>query len=457
MGVAHTLLVSTVNMAAPSTWASFAALRHEYGTRSNDELAKIDVAVKGQLMHMRRLSRKCSFYDLESTDASEADQRIEVILKIIQDELSIEQVETIRHRVNVGDVVVISGFLEKTHTSDADGIGAVASFLLHVRDMTVVTAWKDASPGVPFQPRPTAAPKKSGSATNVGKETSAVGSASSGEQTPGRAVAHCKFWINSRTCHLGDKCELVHIDDANFKAARAQWLEERLQLKRSRAQLDDDPHDAHGKTSKSKRAEVFVDWLVKQFGVETLSTGVGVVDVAGGRGNVSFELWNKRGIPCTLIDPRPMKLSKVQMKHLKKVKKNTTLIAGQELAPQRMELFNTESFLEKPANEQLIREASVLIGMHPDEATDAIFDMAVKFDKSFAVVPCCVFGRTFPDRRVSSDPEKRVVSFDDFVEYLQAKHTSIEKAFLPFDGKNMVLFRSTGSTITAVSQSNDSK
>jgi len=38
----------------------------------------------------------------------------------------------------------------------------------------------------------------------------------------------------------------------------------------------------------------------------------------------------------------------------------------------------------------------LILGLHPDEATDDIVDMALKFGKSFAVVPCCVFSTKFP-------------------------------------------------------------
>jgi ubiquinone/menaquinone biosynthesis C-methylase UbiE len=40
--------------------------------------------------------------------------------------------------------------------------------------------------------------------------------------------------------------------------------------------------------------------------------GSGVFDIAGGRGNVSFELLVRNGIPSTLVDPRPQKLEKLQ-------------------------------------------------------------------------------------------------------------------------------------------------
>lgn len=55
---------------------------------------------------------------------------------------------------------------------------------------------------------------------------------------------------------------------------------------------------------KSRRAEVFADWLVSTYGIERLRSGEGVVDVAGGRGELAFELTMKYGIPCCIIDPR---------------------------------------------------------------------------------------------------------------------------------------------------------
>lgn len=114
---------------------------------------------------------------------------------------------------------------------------------------------------------------------------------------------HCKFWINSKTCQHGDKCEFYHVSDADQKIERAKWLKERLHLKRVRAHIDEDPLDPHGKIGKQQRAQVFVEWLVETFGAEFLASGKGIVDVAGGRGSVSFELWNKRRLPCTLIEP----------------------------------------------------------------------------------------------------------------------------------------------------------
>ena len=38
--------------------------------------------------------------------------------------------------------------------------------------------------------------------------------------------------------------------------------------------------------------------------------------------------------------------------------------------------------------------------MHPDQATESIVDMALKYEKPFAIVPCCVFAQENPHRRL---------------------------------------------------------
>ncbi|RLN51031.1 hypothetical protein BBJ28_00022968 [Nothophytophthora sp. Chile5] len=417
-------------------WSRFAALRAEVAQWTDERALQVGVVAFAGVS-----SRKCSFFDLVSVEATPESEpeRLEVILKIIDDELSLEEVDRIRYRLKVGDVVRVRGFVERL-----DGGGSV---LVHARDIVVVRAWKDEHPGVPFLPVPTVASSTS-KQQSLGDDD--VGNVAPKQLTtlptePAVATAersHCKFWINSKTCQHGDQCEFFHVGDAERKCERAKWLQERLHLKRVRAHLDEDPLDPHGKTGKQQRAQVFVEWLVATFGTSFLASGRGVVDVAGGRGSVSFELWNKRQLPCTLIDPRPMKLSKMQHKYLKKQKKDgqqSTSSPANALVPQVQTLFTVDSFLEVEENAQLVEQASLLLGMHPDEATDAIIDVAVKLNKPFAVVPCCVFGHKFQARRLADG--SKVLSYEHLVEYLVAKHADIEKAFLPFDGKNLVLFR----------------
>ena len=96
---------------------------------------------------------------------------------------------------------------------------------------------------------------------------------------------------------------------------------------------------------------------------------------------------------------------------------------------------------------EALQHCSAVVGLHPDECTEAIVDWAVENGKTFAVVPCCVFSRLFPGRTmpvraggVAGLGFKAVRSFDDFVDYLAAKHPAIQRTRLGFNGKNTCLY-----------------
>ncbi|TDH68944.1 hypothetical protein CCR75_000966 [Bremia lactucae] len=280
-----------------TVWTTFSALREEVA-KSNENALINEITVTGQLMHHRRISRKCSFFDLASVLSGER-ERLEVILKIIDDELSVDDVNTIRNRVKVGDIVNVRGFIERLEKG--------ALVLLHARDITIVRAWKDENPNVTFLPLPSIATSDKKLLMKEKVKPKSI------ENVVHQGVLdvriHCKFWINSKTCQYGDKCEYFHVSDADQKLERAKWVKERIHLKRDRAHLKEDPLDPHAKSGKQQRAQVFVEWLVKTFGEEYLASGTGVLDIAGGRGCVSFELWNKRRLRCTLVEPPPCNTS----------------------------------------------------------------------------------------------------------------------------------------------------
>ena len=83
-------------------------------------------------------------------------------------------------------------------------------------------------------------------------------------------------------------------------------------------------------------------------------------------------------------------------------------------------------------------------GMHSDEATEDIVDMALLHDKPFAIVPCCVFAHLAPGRRLPAldgEGEGEIVrDINQFVRYLKAKSPRIVEALLPFEGRNKVLY-----------------
>lgn len=295
------------------------------------------------------------------------------------------------------------------------------------------------------------------------------------------------------------------------------------------------------------RHQRFVAFLVDTFGVEALRRGSGVLDVAGGAGGVAFELAFRWNIPCTVVDPRPMKLSSKQRRafdvHARDLRTigGAQSVSGEEqpstkagapslvapppsmsastaLAPPAPpEVGSTGSEAEgwepggasegecttaergggddglvcieacpdDPEDEEerreeevpvapayseaaaaaglvgvrlprqlvglfgdhvtsewprLWRECSVVVGMHPDQATEPIVDLALRAGKPFAVVPCCVFPKASPNRRTADGA--RVTKHEHFCRYLGEKDPyRIQRVDLPdLEGRATVLY-----------------
>ena len=62
------------------------------------------------------------------------------------------------------------------------------------------------------------------------------------------------------------------------------------------------------------RVSVFRRWLLRTFGEEFLRSGSGVLDVAGGKGELAFELLNLHRVPSTVVDPRRLDLARFSSK-----------------------------------------------------------------------------------------------------------------------------------------------
>eukprot|EP00171_Calliarthron_tuberculosum_P011849 IDg11849t1 len=106
------------------------------------------------------------------------------------------------------------------------------------------------------------------------------------------------------------RCKLRHWWSTARERSQAIKNASEKEAARASANDPDDPH--MNKATKGRRASLFADWLETTFGHDVLLRNDGVFDVAGGRGAVSFELFNKRGISCVLIEPRERKLSREQ-------------------------------------------------------------------------------------------------------------------------------------------------
>jgi len=269
------------------------------------------------------------------------------------------------------------------------------------------------------------------------------------------------------------------------------------------------------------RAGSFRRWLMDTFGREVLGSGTGVLDIAGGKGELSFELANLTGVPSTVIDPRPLRLDRFIKRLMAGIYHRTgpwqaynclpvPSSTSEVRRPDHVGVFFNDrllDLLERPEEEEKSAEGfqemltaaravawtekglvsheeeqslpdeeeagderkedqgeeeedeevqnaedltdwasvrhrllgcSVIVGLHPDQATGAIVDFALKWNKGFAIVPCCVYRKHFPRRQLDGEP---VATYQQFVAYLVAKSPErIKTAILDFEGKNLVLY-----------------
>ena len=94
---------------------------------------------------------------------------------------------------------------------------------------------------------------------------------------------------------------------------------------------------------------------------------------------------------------------------------------------------------------ETIITASLIVGFHPDQATEAIVDLATWLQIPYCIVPCCVFPSEFPDRTlVRGEEDVRVRDHKGLIEYLKAKDLKIREGVLEFPltktAKNVVLY-----------------
>ena len=247
------------------------------------------------------------------------------------------------------------------------------------------------------------------------------------------------------------------------------------------------------------------------FGRETLLQGP-VLDVAGGKGELAFQLMALNGCDTVVVDPRPLRCEpfhRLLLKgvfHRAKDAASTVDCAQPALdaalnAPRHVATLFTSQLVDRSLSDAMraaifarlrahtrrlswtttgltattdtheyardrlnvhcvrvpddvqpseaewtdwreaeltLESATMVVGMHLDQAAEAAVDFAVARGLPFAVVPCCVYQKEFSRRRFADG--RRVTTYEDLLEYLQQKHPAIERATLPIDGKNQVLF-----------------
>ena len=229
------------------------------------------------------------------------------------------------------------------------------------------------------------------------------------------------------------------------------------------------------------------DMYWRRKAIQYLNSGGGVVDVAGGSGHVSMAL-GMIGVKSTVVDARervgmlPGRDRKIYNRALKTNGKNTRngqennvahgtennlpTTASEDTLPmycQPVIPYQTyrswfgyrpegvDSSFRHPDQEEiptcdehstLLRHASAIVALHPDEATGEVVRIAIHRRIPFVIVPCCVFARLFPNRRLirSNNNQRDVSTYEDLLEYLLEQDSSIKQSILPFDGKNIALW-----------------
>ena len=401
----------------------------------------------------------------------------------------------------------------------------------------------------------------------------------------------CRHWARKGRCDYGDRCRFRHervpsddppstsggVEEGDATAdGEVGYRQQQPQNQREGATRFGRRHHARNRN----KAGDFRRWLVDTFGFDTLSSGEGILDVAGGKGELAFELQNISGIPVTVVDPRPMRLDRYVRRFRSGIyHRNQSQVASKLRRPQtsslsapthlrmflhkgvfdpstteetrraatmesyalahatrwsRRGLVETESaptadipgdiparvnldeayrvpgapvrhktmFTRAPPSsnssasvdlpivnkqdvmnedetyecddvnthidedrdaaamepiamdsaetaatcERVLSGCSVVVGLHPDQATDAAVDFALAHGKPFAVVPCCTYARDFSHRRLPPGPGRPkgggpVTTHAHLVEYLLAKAPGVIKSeTLPFEGKNVVVY-----------------
>ena len=198
------------------------------------------------------------------------------------------------------------------------------------------------------------------------------------------------------------------------------------------------------KQKNEDRFAKFASFLVAEHGHEALANGSGIMDIAGGSGRLAYELSVRRGIRCCVFDPKTPTLKRSQWKALSErrysaerlmaVADGSALaeeIASRMLAAEpkfvqhyltstswqpgighnRVEEEMSQFYATLPVEAagavelsaecvaRLLEQASVIVGLHADQATEPVIDLAIAMGKSGAVVPCCIFPTLFSHRR----------------------------------------------------------
>lgn len=207
-----------------------------------------------------------------------------------------------------------------------------------------------------------------------------------------------------------------------------------------------------------------------------------ILDVAGGKGEVSARLTMCHRQRVVMVDPRPadivdcferIVLPKIPNKWQRRLndqrEANPDFVSDiiKSRFRQLVTTFdqykilidlNEDDWRPSPSKisesredlaelQAAVQNATLIVGLHADGATEAIVDAALKYHKPFVVVPCCVFPNFFPMRRLCIDekdgnPPKMIPvrTHEQFCKYLLQKDPRFVMEELPFEGRNIAIW-----------------
>ena len=103
-----------------------------------------------------------------------------------------------------------------------------------------------------------------------------------------------------------------------------------------------------------------------------------------GNGLISRTLSEMHGVKCTLIDPNPRCYNKQYSQE------NSRYLLPFDVIAEPLN-GNGEALQSKgPRIRETIRNCSLIIGLHPDQATEPIVELALSLHVPFAIIPWCV-------------------------------------------------------------------
>lgn len=182
-----------------------------------------------------------------------------------------------------------------------------------------------------------------------------------------------------------------------------------------------------------------------------------ILDVAGGKGELAARLSMCHQCSVVLVDPRKANvidcfqrvvLPKLPKKHQQRLQQKLELNPGflESVIDSRVNqlvcTFDEDAMASNRDLQEAIRNASLLVGMHADGATEAIVDCALQYSKPFVVVPCCVFPRLFSQRTLIQPDGSQVPvrTHEQFCQYLLLKDSRLTLTVLPFEGRNIAIW-----------------